>query len=270
MGVRGFLLLPAVLASAWALAQPAAVPVSVAEQRVIAALDKKDCAAAASELNAGLAAPTSGLLLLAGAMFEEGLCLKPSWERAARLYERAADAGSGTARARLAAGHAAPSGGPDRAAALWWAQQTRIELPAGCRVADADRKDPDRFVARLREWPAPQLDACVYVAGVLAAVAADVDGARGAEVKGLSSAVTLVFVPATPRIDVNMPELRLESVYNDPTQQGAYDLQVKIAQRNLVKQVEAAADRALKRYPKPPSIDAGWRVGLGFDGGRGG
>jgi TPR repeat protein len=135
-----------------------------ASQAVVDAIAQRDCARAASQLNAGVAKGYPELMLLAGAMYEDGVCLKPSWERAISFYEKAAAAGRPEAVARIAAGYAAPAGGRDAAAALWWALEARTALPAACTQVVAVADDADRFVNASKAWPARQVGACVYVA----------------------------------------------------------------------------------------------------------
>jgi TPR repeat protein len=101
-----------------------------AVQAVSAAMGRSDCVAAASALNAGLAKSHPEVWLLAGAMFEDGLCLKANWDRALNFYQRADGAGLPSAAARLAAGYATAAGGRDLAASLWWAARAKTALPA--------------------------------------------------------------------------------------------------------------------------------------------
>jgi hypothetical protein len=115
-------------------------------------------AAAIGALNNGLAAAYPGVLLMAGTMFDEGLCLKPNWERAERLYLRAQKAGHRGGRLRLIAGLAAP--GSDPAAALWWAQQENGPLPSPCPVPEMAAFDAERFVAELKLSSPQRVAAC--------------------------------------------------------------------------------------------------------------
>ena len=85
------------------LAVTGASAATEATRAVVNAIEAKDCAAAVKELNAAMATASPEAWLLGGAMFEQGLCLKANVERASRLYQRAAQAGRGDARSRLAA-----------------------------------------------------------------------------------------------------------------------------------------------------------------------
>jgi hypothetical protein len=87
-----------------------------AVQAVSAAIALGDCVAAASALNAELAKAHPEVWMVAGAMFEEGLCLKANWECTLNFYQRADVAGQPGAAARLAVGYATPAGGRDLAA----------------------------------------------------------------------------------------------------------------------------------------------------------
>ncbi|MFY8016487.1 MAG: hypothetical protein ACOVN9_00115, partial [Inhella sp.] len=77
-------------ATALALASGAVRAKDAAE--VVRQIESKNCAGAAQQLNEALANPSAEVLVLAGSMFENGICLKQSTERAARMYLRAADA----------------------------------------------------------------------------------------------------------------------------------------------------------------------------------
>lgn len=244
---------------------------------VIKAIEARDCPAAVRELNAALAKGTPEAMLLGGAMFEQGLCLKPNVERAARLYQRAADAGSVVAPSRLAAMYASPLAGPDRGSAIWWALRAGLQLPTACVVAADLRNDVDKFAAALVGWPAGLLDACVHVSGVLAALDAEfvLDSQASA-----THAITIDFVPATGGLKVNyVPQSQLFSdnsprvvvtnnvVGANNVVQSATPEQLRLQQESegmnaMAKHVEKVATDALERFPRPSSIDATWRIHL--------
>lgn len=248
-----------------------------AVQAVWAHLERKDCVGAVKRLNEGLAKGLPGVLKLAGAMYEEGLCLSRNWERAAGLFQKAFDAGAVTAGARLAAGHATPAGGPDQAAALWWALRSNVALPAPCDEVRPLVDDTERFVAALRAWPAPRLDACVYAAAVLARIVADAHVPELAAQLGLFGTLRLAFVPAhgraewsasdvaavaqpgTEKIDT-LRELGHPSIaLRDTTARDRGGKSDKAAFEAALREV---AERALKRHAAPPGIDPQWRVEL--------
>jgi hypothetical protein len=249
---------------------------------VVKAIEAKDCAAAVKELNAALATASAEAWLLGGSMFEQGLCLKPSVERAARLYTRAAEAGRAEARSRLAGLHALPAAGPDKGAALWWALQAELPLPVACQPPAESRSDADRFAAELGAWPAARLDACVHVTGVLATL--DAEFLLRAD-KQAPDGVSIDFQPAAGRVDVALGFIGQEgqqsrSVYmttgngtsitqaRDPSPEQMRELQLQAGRRALAEQVDKVATDALRRYPRPASVDAAWRIRLRVDGPR--
>jgi hypothetical protein len=223
----------------------------------------KDCAGAARVLNDGVKKELPSVLLLAGAMFEDGICLKPNWERALGYYERARAAGHPRAAGKIAAGFATPAAGPDRAAALWWSLRDGKPLPPECREAAALVDDADRFIGALRAWPRQQLEACAYVAGVLGAMSGDLEFSRRAAQFGLSGVLTVSFHPAEGRFDIVTDELDFVNL-------GGYsgdairDRESRSVKSEFERDIRAAADRALKRYERPAGIDPSWRSSIIF------
>jgi hypothetical protein len=231
-----------------------------AAQAVVEAISRRDCGQAASQLNAGLAKGHPELMLLAGAMYEDGVCLKPNWERAQSFYEKAAAAGRSEAVARIAAGYAAPAGGRDAAASLWWAFKAKTAMPAACTQVRNLADDPDRFVAALNGWPAGQLGACVYAAAVMATIQGEIATPDTATAYGLQGTVRLDFAPEQGRIDI-AEELsaapRSAGVVADATQR---ESGLRAARAALSTRLRQVTDRALKRYDKPAGIDPTWQA----------
>ncbi|MEK8033754.1 hypothetical protein AACH06_23270 [Ideonella sp. DXS29W] len=273
-GLRGGL--AAVAAGACLLSHAA----TEATRAVVKAIEAKDCATAVKELNAAMASSSPDAWLLGGAMFEQGLCLKPNVERAARLYLRAAEAGRTGARSRLAGLYALPAAGPDKGAALWWAQQAALPMPAACAVPADARDDADRFAQALGAWPAARLDGCVYVAGVLSALDAEFAIHPDEAVK---DGVSVDFQPAEGRAVVGFARLhqqgneqrpqlggglRLQGYAYDPSPDQLRALQTEAGKAELAEQADVVAQQALARFPKPGGIDAGWRIRLRVDGPR--
>jgi hypothetical protein len=263
----------AVLLSVAASTAPAATDVTRA---VVKAVEARDCAGAVKALNAAMATDSAEAWLLGGSMYEQGLCLKPNVERAARLYTRAVEAGRAEARSRLAGLYALPAAGPDKGAALWWALQAELPLPLPCQPPVEARGDADRFAAELGAWTAVRLEACVYVAGVLANL--DAEFVLGAD-KQAPDSVSIDFQPAAGRVDVALGYIGQEgqqsrSVYmttgngtsithaRDPSPEQMRELQLQAGRRALAEQVDKVATDALRCYPRPAGIDAGWRIRL--------
>lgn len=227
---------------------------------VLNAVRQRDCKGAVAALNAALAKPTPEVWTLAGALFEEGVCVKPSWERAVNFYQRAIAVGHPGVAARVASGYAAPVGGPDKAAALWWAYRAKTALPAECQAAAALAEDADRFVAALQAWPAGQLDACAYAAGVMARIQGDLESPGLASSFGLEGKVALVFVPALGKVDIT-------EAMTDAAPPGGVvadgvlrERDQRLARQAFTKHLRDTADRALRRYTPPAAVPAVWRV----------
>ncbi|MDH4062289.1 MAG: hypothetical protein OEU94_15890 [Aquincola sp.] len=231
-----------------------------AVQAVLEAVTQRDCSAAATRLNAGLAKAYPEVVVLAGAMYEEGICLKPNWQRAASLYERAAAAKHPGAAARLAAGYASPAGGRDLAASLWWALRARTALPSACTQVTPLVDNPDRFVAALKGWPAGQLGHCVYMGAVMATVQAEIEAPGLAAAYGLEGTVRLSFVPEASRIDITedlSPAVVPTGVLSDAATR---ERDLRAARTALSGYLRQLADRAVKRYERPAALPAGWRA----------
>ena len=251
---------------------------------VVQAIEARDCVAAARELNVALAGATPEALALAGVMFETGLCLKASPERAARFYMKAADAGASGAKSRLAGLYALPASGPDRGAAMWWGMQANLPLPKACMVEPSARGNAEDFAKALSAWPASLLDACVHVTGVVAALDSELvikDAAQG------RTSVSIDFQPATAALNVRSSQSSLALVDNSPrvgtasnagnlfannnvsqsaTPEQMLALRAQEDRQALIKRAETVAKDALARYPRPTGIDADWRIQLSVEG----
>jgi hypothetical protein len=235
-------------------------PLSEPEKAVRAVQDavaRGDCAGAVSALNAGLAKAYPQVWMLAGAMYEDGICLKANWDRAVSFYQRADAAGHAGAAQRLAAGYASPVGGRDLAAALWWAARARTALPSPCAQVVPLADDADRFIAALKAWPAGQLGACAYAAAVMSSVQGELVAPDLAAAYGLQGTVRLSYVPDQARLDI-IDDLKLTSTaVQDALAQKADE---RAARAALTQQLRQAADRAFKRYDKPAGIPPAWHV----------
>jgi hypothetical protein len=250
---------------------------------VVKAIEARDCAAAVRELNLALAGPSTEALLFGGSMFEQGLCLKQSTERAARLYQRAVDAGAGDARSRLAALYASPVAGPDKGSAIWWGLQANLPLPKQCFVASELRSNVDVFAQTLTAWPAGLLDACVHVTGVLAALDSEF------VIKLASNSqdgVAVDFSPANGRLDAGSTQVNqtlrdssarvveahsMSGVLQTGSAPSPEQLRAQQAQeelKGLAKQVETVGRDALGRFPRPANIDKEWRIQLRAESAR--
>lgn len=232
--------------------------------RVSSAIRLGECGRAVKELNAGLKARHPGIFLLAGSMYETGVCLKPDWTRAERLYLQAAEAGHEGGRLRLVAGLAEKQ--RDVGASLWWLQQSRVGVPAECRVAGFVASDPDAFVLTLQRWDPARVHMCLYVAGVMAQLASDIDYPNVALSFGESARVLAEFHPAQGRIDVR--------TLSRETLSGSYGLtagedDITAASRKVSSALEShvreAAAKALTRFQRPAGLPTELKLAVTFE-----
>lgn len=261
------------LLSAACLAALLSLPVAAAEsapgRRATAAVTDRiaanDCTAAVDELNAALKQGYTEVILLAGSMFDHGVCVKRNWNRAVSFYSQAYEGGMPEAASRLAAGFAAPENGPDVAAALWWAsrgrgQAAQVQANAGCAVSAAAADDAERFVAELQTWPQARLLACNYIAGVMSTLSAEIKYPQLALRYAVGGDVTLRFQPAVPQIDMRRGESREYQLIGIFRGEQLHDRQTERVTGGFEKALGEVADRALRRYPKPAGIPAETRV----------
>ncbi len=232
-------------------------------QAVLAAIQAKDCPGAVKALNAGLAKPSNEVFVLAGAMFQSGLCVKPNWDRAVGFFERAHGAGSPVAAARLSSGYASGLGatpsGPDYGTALWWAAQAKTPLPSDCSTGALDA---DKFVAALNRWPSGQLQACVYAAGVMSSLQAELASPDLPSALQARGELRLGFVPGTGQLEVSASLKAIQAGRVAPSD--AMEREVAATQAALIDQVKATAQRSMSQLARPKEVPAAWRVDASF------
>ncbi len=244
------------------LAGPAAAdrldPGPEAVDNVLTRIKNGDCAGAAKDLNEGLVANYAEVNLLAGSMFEKGVCLKQDWKKATHFYVKAYDGGQKAAVYRLAAGFAAPEHGPDMAAALWWASRERamFGLSSSCTVSAGAMNDPDRFVAELNTWPKSRLATCNYIVGVMATLGGEIRYPDKAASLSLGGDFTLRFVPAVPRVDIKTAQTTEYARLGVLDGTALSDRESRRATGTFAEEIGQVAERALKRYPQPAGIPA--------------
>jgi len=120
--------------------------------------------------------------------------------------------------------------------------------------------EPERFVAALQAWPALQLDACVYAAGVMARIQAEIEAPGLAASLGLEGQVRVGFVPALARVDITEETTEARTPTGRLADGAAREVDQKAARLALTNFLRDRADRALQRYARPADIPAGWRA----------
>lgn len=219
-----------------------------------------NCDAAVYHLKSGLKSNRPKVALLAGTMYETGLCVKRDWEAAVGYYALAYDGGLMKAAQRLAAGYAEPANGPDTAAALWWGRQGHGVRLAYCEVGQDAAADPDRFVAELGTWQPSRLAACNYIVGVMSTVGAEVVFPELAGDFGLGGNVSLRFVPSQAKFEIKMGEGQEYAMLGVLDGDAVRFRHTKDKTGVFEKAVSDVANRALARYPQPKGIPAGLTV----------
>ena len=220
----------------------------------------KDCEGAVDDLKTALKKGFPEVAMLAGSMYENGLCVKPDWERAVPFYIQAWQDGIGEGADRLAAGYADPQHGPDVAAALWWASRRRnrngtLYGVKGCTVRGTAIDNMDRFVAVLKTWPQSHLQACNYMVGVMATIQSEVKYPSAAYWYRQNGDVKIRFMPGIPRIELQQGRSSTVDTYDANDDPHAIE-RLKDADGSFEKTMGYVAWRALRRYPHPEGIAA--------------
>ncbi len=220
----------------------------------------KDCSGAVEDLKAGLKRGFDEVTLLAGSMYDNGVCVRRDWSRAVTFYVRAWEGGVQEAADRLAAGYASPENGADVAAALWWANRGRGKAGQaygieGCTVGAAAVDDADRLVEELKSWAPARLTTCNYLIGVMSTLSAEVRYPALAQRYGVGGSVVLRLLPGLPRIEIDKSNLR----EFEPLSREQGDMTRGRAAKTIAgfeKTIGEVAERALRRYPNPGGIAA--------------
>lgn len=235
-------------------------PAQEAVQAVMNAIEKRDCAGAVAALNAGLAKAHPEIYTLAGALYEEGVCVRQNWQRAEGLYQRAVAVNHPGVAPRLAAGYASAAGGRDFAAALWWAARAMTAQPAACAGVVPLAGDADKFVAALQTWPVAQIEHCAYAAAVMASVQAELEQPDFANGYGMVGTVVMNFVPAAGHIVIQDEGIDAPPAVGVLASGSSQDLARRAARKAFQAHLRQAADLALKRFEKPAGLPADWRA----------
>jgi hypothetical protein len=234
-------------------------------RRVWTYLDARDCVGAVKELNDGLSRKHALAMVMAGAMYEDGLCLKRNPERAVTMYEQAFAAGRPQqAAGRLTALYASAGPGQDKAAALWWAKRSGQGIVKECGLGDVRLEDAEAFVKAVSEVPAARLDACNYVAGVVGMLQGDVEFPDRAASFGLRGKVQLVFTPALPAFEVKGNEIDTIQLGGVVSGDRLRD-DLPSARNEFVRYMGQMTQRALQRFAKPATVPVEWKMTLEYN-----
>jgi hypothetical protein len=212
------------------------------------------CSNAVDAIKSGLAAKKPYVMLLAGNMYEEGLCVKPDWDKAAGLYMRAQEAGQRYAMERLAAGYARP--GRDNGMAIWWIARSGNQgaYPSRCIPAVDPLNDMDGFNAALEKMPPATFQSCVYLIGVVNELLSQVRYPSLALRKNVSGSFKMEFVPAKGTIawtiekldyDENAPIAAYRNLANEDLDNP------RMIRNSIIDYLKGKANFALARYPRP-------------------
>ena len=254
--VSGLLALLLSLPCAAATPKPTPKPNATAVNDVRRWIEDGNCGNAVDRLKAGLNKGYPEVSLLAGSLYEHGLCVKRDWEKAVTFYAQAFEGGIVEGAERLAAGYADPVNGPDIAAAMWWGRKARISSFNICNISQKSADDPDLFVAELATWPQQRLETCNYAVGVLAMMSAEVTYPRLGLAHQVGGNVSLSFFPGVPRIDVGKVESHEYAVYGLVDGDSLGDRRTRKVSDAFRKVVGEVAERPLRRYPQPAGIPA--------------
>lgn len=229
---------------------------TLAVDAIRGSIEARDCKRAVDRLKSGLKNEYPEVFLLAGSMYENGICVKRDWARAEDFYVQAHEAGEKDGATRLTAGYADPANGPDVAAALWWAWKSPAFRLDQCAVPKDAAEDPERFVAALRTWPVARLAACNYFAGVLSTMAAEVKYPELAIAHGIGGEITLRFLAGEPRIELQRGASHEYELLGWVDADILRDRKTRRMGDGLESALSAVANRALRRYPHPGGIAA--------------
>ena len=193
-------------------------------------------------------------MLMAGTMYERGMCVKKNWEQANQFYLMADAAGNVKARHKLVAGLI---GQGDAGGGLYWASKLPRDLPAQCYSKADPEKDPDAFAAELNSWPKERLNGCVYMAGVYNAIVGDMRFPAEAAAIGVWGSIQMKFVPATGTIEwTNVAhETRALSGLQVVKPDTPLAHRSGKADQILVNHGQLLSTQALQRFPRPEGID---------------
>ena len=219
---------------------------------IVSYMIQKDCGGAVRVLKEGLKAKEVEVMLMAGTMYEDGMCVKQNWEQASGFYESAADAGNKWAQSKLVAGLVSHG---DAGGALYWVHKLPRVLPGQCYSQVDPDKDADGFTADVNRWPQQRLQGCLYMAGVYHAIFGNMHYPDEAARIGVWGDVEMRFAPAAGTVDWTstrhetrvLPGLQVVNPDTPLAHRGR-------PEKLLVSHARLVSDQALKRFARPEGI----------------
>jgi len=213
-----------------------------------------NCSSAVAAIKSGLAAKKPYIMLLAGNLYEEGICVKPDWDKAAGLYMRAQEAGQRYALERLVAGYARP--GRDNGMAIWWAARSANSgaYPARCIPSADPINDPDGFNGALEKMPPATFQSCVYLIGVVNELVSQVRYPPLALRNNVSGSFKMAFVPAAGTITWTVEKLDVEDNASTAFYRNLADEDLnnpRTIKNSLIDYLNGKSKFALARYSRP-------------------
>jgi hypothetical protein len=239
----------------YAWAEPKMKPSDPREtRRVQAYLDSRDCSGAVKAVKDGIKARQPDVLLMAGTMMEEGICMQANWKKAVDLYDMAYQAGSASAWYAMVAALAVD--GRDNGSALWYAAQRSTGVPSYCFPKADPLKDLDGFNAGLERMDPKVFKACVYMVGVTQEGFGHAQFPPDALVHGVQGTVTMKFVPSSGTISWTFKQ-SADAVtgYRNMAREQFED--ERKVEKSLLNYVTGKSNFALARYTRPEGIDPG-------------
>jgi hypothetical protein len=221
-------------------------------RRVQAYLDSKDCPGAVRAIKDGVKARQPDVLLMAGTMMEEGICMQADWKKAVDLYDMAYQAGSASAWYAMVAALAVE--GRDNGSALWYAAQRPTGLPSYCFPKADPLKDLDGFNAELERMTPSVFKSCVYMVGVMHEVFSRTRFPRDALYHDVQANLIMKFVPSSGTISWTFKQTA-GAVEGDRSMAQAQFGDQRKFEKSLLNYVTSKSNYALARYTRPEGID---------------
>ncbi|MCU6434188.1 hypothetical protein LPB67_10445 [Undibacterium sp. Jales W-56] len=225
-------------------------------------IEHNDCKGAVKVLNEGIANKHKDILLMAGTMYEEGICLKKNWAQASLLYQSALSAGNKSGLARLVSGYAVA--GREPATSIWWAAQSDKYFFPECKPKADPITETDKFIAEMNTWSKETLEACAYTLGVAFTILGELDFPTDASFYGIAGDLLMTFMPSKGSVNWEKGEERDMGFKGVVSGNAVRNKKSSSVKDSLITNAYAISDRALKRYTQPLNINPAWQYQLTY------